>query len=272
MGCLLALFAGLFPRLGLFIIWVARPALVDARMRRFAGRRAVFLHVIAIWLIMAATLIVFSALLSGVKVTSFGAALVAAALIGLFNALEWPLLIRLALPFTVLTLGIGVLVVNGAMILAVATISQSLVVSGLFSGIIVVIGLTMINTLVTSLFGIDDDDFYYRSVIKRQARRPFHARRASTCRLVCLRSKRSLPAWCAAATAGFARGLPTAVAAQRRPAARFGRVEGRHRGRNPPPQAFRHVLGGTLCGHRSPYEHLDASYKASAAHSGHVPE
>ena len=140
-------------------------------MRRFAGRRAVYLRVIAIWLITAATLILLSALLSGVEVTSFGAALVAAALIGLFNALVWPLLIRLALPFTVLTLGIGVLVLNGAMVLAVAAISQGLVVSGLLSGIIVVIGLTVINTLVTSLLGIDDDDFYYRNVIKRQARR-----------------------------------------------------------------------------------------------------
>ena len=30
MGCLFALFAGVFPRLALFIIWVARPVLVDA--------------------------------------------------------------------------------------------------------------------------------------------------------------------------------------------------------------------------------------------------
>ncbi|WP_328470005.1 hypothetical protein OHA21_03375 [Actinoplanes sp. NBC_00393] len=30
MGCLFALFAGVFPRLGLFIIWIARPALVSA--------------------------------------------------------------------------------------------------------------------------------------------------------------------------------------------------------------------------------------------------
>jgi hypothetical protein len=35
MGCLVALFAGLFPRLGLFIIWVARPALVDAAFDTF---------------------------------------------------------------------------------------------------------------------------------------------------------------------------------------------------------------------------------------------
>jgi hypothetical protein len=30
MGCLFAIFAGIFPRLGLFIIWILRPRLVDA--------------------------------------------------------------------------------------------------------------------------------------------------------------------------------------------------------------------------------------------------
>jgi hypothetical protein len=30
MGCLFAIFAGLFPRLALFIVWVARPAMVAA--------------------------------------------------------------------------------------------------------------------------------------------------------------------------------------------------------------------------------------------------
>ena len=140
-------------------------------MRRFAGRRAIFLRVIAVWLITAATLVLLGVLLPGVEVRSFGSALIAAALIGLFNALVWPLVVRLALPFTVLTLGLGVLVLNGAVILAVAAISRGFVVSGLLSGIIVVVGLTLVNTLATSLLGIDDDDFYYRNVIKRQARR-----------------------------------------------------------------------------------------------------
>ncbi|MEU7907648.1 hypothetical protein [Actinoplanes sp. NPDC049118] len=30
MGCLFAIFAGVFPRLALFIVWVVRPAFVDA--------------------------------------------------------------------------------------------------------------------------------------------------------------------------------------------------------------------------------------------------
>src|SRR5215218_1168794 len=140
-------------------------------VRRFAGRSVILLRVIAVWVVTAAALMLLSALLPGVAVTSFGAALGAAALIGLLNALVWPLLIRFALPFTVLTLGLGVLVLNGVVILTVAAISPGLSVSGLLDGIVVVIGLTVINTLVTSLLGVDDDDFYYRNVIRRQARR-----------------------------------------------------------------------------------------------------
>ena len=35
MGCLLAMFGGLFPRLALLIIWIARPALVGAAFNTF---------------------------------------------------------------------------------------------------------------------------------------------------------------------------------------------------------------------------------------------
>ena len=35
MGCLFAMFAGLFPRLGVLIIWLVRPVLVDAAFGTF---------------------------------------------------------------------------------------------------------------------------------------------------------------------------------------------------------------------------------------------
>ena len=35
MGCLFALFAGLFPRFALFILWIARPARVDVAFDTF---------------------------------------------------------------------------------------------------------------------------------------------------------------------------------------------------------------------------------------------
>jgi uncharacterized membrane protein YvlD (DUF360 family) len=65
-------------------------------------------RVVLVWVITAAALMLLSALLAGFDVKDFAGALAAAALIGLINALVWPLVIRIALPFTVLTLG-GVL-------------------------------------------------------------------------------------------------------------------------------------------------------------------
>jgi uncharacterized membrane protein YvlD (DUF360 family) len=137
---------------------------------RFGRRRAVS-RVIAAWLLTAGAILVLNWLLAGFHVDGDGAALVGAALIGLINALVWPLLIRVALPFTVLTLGLGVLALNGAVVVLVAEIEPGMHVNDLGTGIVVALGITIVNTLLTSLFAIDDDDFYYRNVIQRQARR-----------------------------------------------------------------------------------------------------
>jgi uncharacterized membrane protein YvlD (DUF360 family) len=85
-------------------------------------------------------------------------------LFGLINAFVWPLIIRIALPLTVLTLGLGVIVLNGAMVLLVAAIEPGLKVSSLLAGIVVALGVTIVNVAVTSLLAIDDDDFWYRNV------------------------------------------------------------------------------------------------------------
>jgi uncharacterized membrane protein YvlD (DUF360 family) len=92
-------------------------------------------------------------------------------LFGLINAFVWPLIIRIALPLTVLTLGLGVIVLNGAMVLLVAAIEPGLKVSSLLAGIVVALGVTIVNVAVTSLLAIDNDDFWYRNVARRQARR-----------------------------------------------------------------------------------------------------
>jgi uncharacterized membrane protein YvlD (DUF360 family) len=129
-------------------------------------------RLLVVWGLTAGTLMLLSVLLSGFNVKDFGAALVAAALIGLINGLVWPLVIAVALPFTVLTLGLGVLVLNGAVILAVSAIEGAgMEVRGLGVGIVVSLALTVVNTAVTSLLAIDDDDFWYRNVVRRRARK-----------------------------------------------------------------------------------------------------
>ena len=139
-------------------------------MRRLHGRAAV-VRVVVILFVAGGTLLVLSALLDGFHVSSFVDALGAAALIGVLNALVWPALIGFALPFTVLTLGLGVLVLNGLIVWFAAEVMPGVTIDNLWTGIVVAIAITVMNTLAGSLLAIDDDDFYFRNVIKRQARR-----------------------------------------------------------------------------------------------------
>jgi uncharacterized membrane protein YvlD (DUF360 family) len=136
------------------------------------GRRGhPVLRVVVVWLLTAGALLLASEILANVQVKDFAGALGAAALIGLVNALVWPLAIRVLLPFTVLTLGLGVLVLNGGVVLLVSATDPGLQVNTLGAAIAVALVLTVVNTAATSLLAIDDDDFYYRNVVKRQARR-----------------------------------------------------------------------------------------------------
>jgi uncharacterized membrane protein YvlD (DUF360 family) len=134
------------------------------------GLRAAW-RVFIVLILTAGALHLMSAILAGFAIEGTGTALFSAAMIGLINALVWPLVIRVALPFTVLTLGLGVLVLNGVVVWLVSLIDPDVHVNTLGAGIAVAIGITVVNTLVTSLLAIDDDDFYYRNVIRRQGRR-----------------------------------------------------------------------------------------------------
>src|SRR3954469_9134360 len=65
---------------------------------------------------------------------AFGLALA----LGLANAVVWPLLIRVALPFTVATLGLGALALNAAILLGAAALLEQVQVDGLFEALVVV--------------------------------------------------------------------------------------------------------------------------------------
>ncbi|HYR24639.1 MAG TPA: phage holin family protein, partial [Aquabacterium sp.] len=64
------------------------------------------------WLLLACALMLLTQWQLGVEVQSFGAAMLAALVIGLLNAFVRPLLIVLTLPVTVLTLGLFLFVIN----------------------------------------------------------------------------------------------------------------------------------------------------------------
>lgn len=72
------------------------------------------------WLINALALLAVPYLMHSVSVDSFGAALVAALILGFVNTLIRPILLVLTLPATVLTLGLFIFIINGLMFWIVA--------------------------------------------------------------------------------------------------------------------------------------------------------
>lgn len=66
MGCLFIMFGGLFPRLGLLILWIARPGLVDASFNTF------ILPLLGIIFLPFTTLIYVIVYVPGVGLTGWG--------------------------------------------------------------------------------------------------------------------------------------------------------------------------------------------------------
>jgi putative membrane protein len=81
-------------------------------------------------------LIFNSASPSGVVVTSFTGALIAAAVLGVLNTVLRPLLVLLTLPVTVVTLGLFMFVINALMFWAAASLVSGLSVNGFWAALI----------------------------------------------------------------------------------------------------------------------------------------
>ena len=129
------------------------------------------LHVLVLWLIDGVAVAVWTAILPGLHIHSFGSAFAASAVIGLLNALIWPVVTVVAPPIGVLTLGFGVLVMNAVIVLLADRLIPGLEVDGVWPAITLVLGITLVNVVATAVLGIDDDTFYYQNVVRRIARR-----------------------------------------------------------------------------------------------------
>jgi uncharacterized membrane protein YvlD (DUF360 family) len=119
----------------------------------------------------ALALLLLAAVLPGFHLDRPAAALATAVVVGALNAVVWPLLARFALPLSVMTLGLAALVLNGALVAVAIAIVPGAAIDDVWTGIAVVLGLTVLTALLTSLLAIDEDESWYRNVVRRQARR-----------------------------------------------------------------------------------------------------
>ncbi|MBI5268729.1 MAG: phage holin family protein [Burkholderiales bacterium] len=104
------------------------------------------MKLIARWMLLAAALLLVSYVYTGVTVSSFGAALVAALVLGLLNTLVRPLLVLLTLPVTLITVGLFLFVINALMFWSAASLLDGFTVTGF--------GAALIGSLIYSACGV----------------------------------------------------------------------------------------------------------------------
>ncbi len=98
------------------------------------------------WVLSAIALLAVTYLYSGVQVTSFGSAMIAALVIGLFNTFLRPVLVVLTLPVTVVTLGLFLFVINALMFWSASGVLDGFKVDGF--------GAALVGSVIYSVFGV----------------------------------------------------------------------------------------------------------------------
>ena len=103
------------------------------------------------WLINAAALFALPYIMQSIKVQNFTAALFAALVLGLVNALIRPILVLLTLPVTVLTLGLFIFVINGLLFWFVGNFVKGFHVAGFWPAVGGAILYSIISWALSSL-------------------------------------------------------------------------------------------------------------------------
>jgi putative membrane protein len=108
-------------------------------------------RLLLVWLINTIALLAVAYLMPSVTIASFGAALIASAVLGLVNTIIRPILVLLTLPVTVLTLGLFIFVINGLLFWMVASWLEGFEVAGFWSGVLGAIAYSLISWLLSAL-------------------------------------------------------------------------------------------------------------------------
>lgn len=105
------------------------------------------------WVLTAVALMITAHIVPGFAIKNFVAALIAAVVLGLVNAVVRPILVVLTLPLTIVTLGLFLFVVNAIAIWVASAFTPGFTISGLGAALIGSIILTVITSVLNTLFG-----------------------------------------------------------------------------------------------------------------------
>ena len=104
------------------------------------------------WLLTAISLLITAYFVPGFVVKSFVAAMIAAIMLGLVNAVVKPILVLLTLPLTIVSLGLFLFVINAITIWLAGAITPGFDVAGFLPAFLGSIVLTVVTSLLNFFF------------------------------------------------------------------------------------------------------------------------
>src|SRR5665647_1291875 len=126
---------------------------------------------LVIWVGEAFGLLLLIHVIPGLSVNGFAAAIAFVVVLGIVNAILWPILTRSTLRFLTYTFGLGALLLNALMVWLTSILVPGVSVEGLGALILTPIGLAAINVILSSLLTNNDDAWYYRNILSREVKK-----------------------------------------------------------------------------------------------------
>jgi putative membrane protein len=111
------------------------------------------IHLLLKWLVSAVSLLIVAYVVPGFHVRSFGAAMIAALVIGLVNGTLGAVLRLVTWPLRILTLGLLTWVISAAMILLSSKLVDGFQVDGFFAALIGSLLLAIVSAILGSITG-----------------------------------------------------------------------------------------------------------------------
>ena len=110
------------------------------------------MQLLVVWLISAVSLLIAAYVIPGFEMRDFGTALLAALVLGLANAALWPLLMLLALPLNLLTLGLFTFVVSAVLLMLTSALVKGFRIDGwlpaVMGAVVVAVATTILRAVI----------------------------------------------------------------------------------------------------------------------------
>jgi putative membrane protein len=120
-------------------------------------------------MILTVAIIAAAYLLEGIEVSGFFSAFLAAAILGILNALFRPVLLLITLPVNILTLGLFTFVINALMLMMASGVIGGFLVHGFWTAVLGSVIISLVSALLTTLIS-ERGDFEIILLKKRDGR------------------------------------------------------------------------------------------------------